>query len=157
MKNKTRTHEDFSIILTKIALFLALIVGFWLTLEGPFIVRQIMLLPGGYFVGRLRFYFLLISGYMVAVIGVLCIYYLYKLVNNIGHEIVFVAENVRYLQIIGWLTLSFTIIALACGFTCYDPIQYLGYMAGFMFLIIRVVRNIFGKAVEMQNELDYTV
>lgn len=92
----------------------------------------------------------------IAAIGVLCIYYLYKLVNNIGHEIVFVVENVRYLQIIGWLTLSFTIIALTCGFTCYDPIQYLGYMAGFMFLIIRVVL-IFAKLVEMQNEPDYTV
>lgn len=157
MKNKNRTHEDFSILLTKIALILSLIAVFWLTLQGRFIVQQIMLLPGGRFGGALRFYFLLISGYSVAAIGVLCIYHLYVLVNNIGKEVVFVPENVRHLQIIGWLTLIFTIIALACGLTCYPPILYLGAMAGFMFLIIRVVRNIFGKAVEMQDELDYTV
>ena len=48
-------------------------------------------------------------------------------------------------------------LCLAAVFICYWPFAVLAAAAGFMALLVRVLKNAFAQAVRMKNELDYTI
>ena len=48
-------------------------------------------------------------------------------------------------------------LCLASVFICYRPFAVLAAAAGFMALLVRVLKNAFAQAVRMKNELDYTI
>ena len=49
------------------------------------------------------------------------------------------------------------VLCLAAVFICYRPFAVLAAAAGFMALLVRVLKNAFAQAVRMKNELDYTI
>ncbi len=79
-----------------------------------------------------------------------------KLIANIGKSEVFIEDNSKSLRIISWccifVGLTFTVFGL------WRLSFFLGaFFAFFMGLIMRVLKNVFEKAVSIKNENDLTV
>ena len=61
------------------------------------------------------------------------------------------------LRRISWCCAGAAVLCLAAVFICYRPFAVLAAAAGFMALLVRVLKNAFAQAVRMKNELDYTI
>gem|GEM_PF-167065 len=79
-----------------------------------------------------------------------------RLLWNMARSLVFIPENVRYLRALSWC--CFAVSALLIAFCAsYLPGAALAVLAAFAGLIVRVVKNAFNKAVDLQRESDLTV
>lgn len=79
-----------------------------------------------------------------------------RLLVNLQKEQIFVPENIQYLR-----TVSHCCFA-ACGIClCFSlkmpSLLSISFASGFVGLIVRIVKNVFEKAIAMKDELDYTV
>ena len=81
---------------------------------------------------------------------------LWRLLANLKAEKVFVEDNVRLLRAVSWCCVGVAVSCFACGFE-YVPLFALAAAAGFMALIVRIVKNVFQQAIAMKSELDLTV
>lgn len=97
-----------------------------------------------------------ITIYTASIFGWACLWALWRLLRNIKAELVFTTENVRLLRIISWCCALAGIIFLISG-SYYPPFFLIAVAAGFMMLIVRVVKNVFQQAIEMKSELDLTI
>ena len=67
-------------------------------------------------------------------------------------------QNVTALRRISWCCTWAAMLCLPTGAVVGLPFIFaVGLAAGFMALIVRVVKNAFAQAVRMKDELDYTV
>ena len=64
--------------------------------------------------------------------------------------------EVRALRAISWCCAAACAVCLASTFY-YAPWSLAGVAAGFMALLVRVIKNCFEQAVRMKDELDYTI
>lgn len=81
---------------------------------------------------------------------------LWRILNRIWNGEVFVDANVRDMRRTSWCCLGVSVLcALAMPF--YLSLSMVAVMAGFMGLIVRIVKNAFEQAVSMKDELDFTV
>ena len=94
--------------------------------------------------------------YLSAVCGEVCLYHLHKLLKNIKNAIVFKPENCKHLRYISWCCLL-----VAIPFGIFGFWRFLGFFvafaAAFFGLVLRVLKNVFVRAVEIQEENDYTI
>ena len=60
----------------------------------------------------------------------------------------------RYL---GWEVGTVALISLFMGLTAYLPMLLVTVSCSILTLIIRVIRNAFGKVIELQDQVDYTI
>lgn len=152
-----------SVKVTKIFIILVSIASAVTCVIGPRIVSYVTLesvegvFESPWLTGYPRFFMIIVCGYICAIILFVMLYQLYKLVCRIDDGEVFSARNVRSLRIIS------NVVLMACGLTFIMGVTS-GYFillicaaTAFMTAIIRVVMNAFSKAVEMKDELDYTV
>jgi hypothetical protein len=79
-----------------------------------------------------------------------------RLLRNIDGGQVFVEQNVSLLRLISWCCLAVAGVFLVAAFY-YVISLLLGILAAFMGLILRVVKNVIARAVELQRENDLTV
>ena len=84
------------------------------------------------------------------------LYWLHRLLGSIAAGQIFVPENVRALRAISWCCAAACAVCLASTFY-YAPWSLAGVAAGFMALLVRVIKNCFEQAVRMKDELDYTI
>lgn len=82
---------------------------------------------------------------------------LYGFLDRVAKGQVFTPRNVAALRAISWCCFIAAVLALAAGVALYLPFLFIAAAAGFMALIVRVIKNAFGQAVHMKNELDFTV
>ena len=61
------------------------------------------------------------------------------------------------LRRISWCCVGAALLCLPAGVLLYLPFAFLGIAAGFMALLVRVLKNAFAQAVRMKDELDYTI
>ena len=155
--NKDNTKELSSIKITKILILLLLVGAVGMCIGGPTIVKIVMTKRSPFFDGEVRFWTLLSCGYVCAVLFFIFLYQLFLLVSRIEKGDVFISENVKALGLISNLVLTAAFITLFVGLTCTYMILIITLAAFFITPIIRVVKNAFGKAVEMKEELDYTI
>ena len=94
--------------------------------------------------------------YPSAVLGILALSSLLKMLKKIKNEDPFCRANVKSLRII---SLCFFIVALITFVGCffYRPFIFIAAAAGFLGLILRVVKNVIQTAVELREESDLTV
>jgi len=94
--------------------------------------------------------------YLGTVGAYVVLFALYKLLDNMGKDIVFDKKNTKLMKI----------IAIACALMGTDCVAgtlawfgtiYAGIICFFMVLIILCVRAVFEKAIEMKDELDLTI
>ena len=76
---------------------------------------------------------------------------------RIGKNQVFIRQNVQYMRYLGWEVGMVTLISFFMGLTVYMPMLLVAVSCCILTLIIRVIRNAFGKAIELQEEVDYTI
>ncbi len=154
MWNKTKSLK-LSILLVRVLLVLIPILMTCV----PVIVQWYEAVNGGSGVGLLDGSVVLplsISLYAAAVCGIVCLWNLGKLLGNIDKEIVFTAQNCQFLRIISWCCLLAAIPFAVFGF--WRSLSFIVALAAAFFgLILRVLKNVFDKAVELQEENDYTI
>ena len=100
--------------------------------------------------------FLMISVYAGSVFAWLCLYQLWRLLNNIRRGEVFVSANVRCMRLVSWCCAGAALVSLFSA-AYYLPFAFVAVAAGFMCLIVRIVKNAFHQAIAMKDELDFTV
>ena len=99
---------------------------------------------------------LVVALYVESFFGWFLLVELYRLIRNIKRENVFVAQNVAILRVVSYLTLAIGVVGVIAGIK-YLPFLFLAVAALFITLIVRVIKNVFQQAIEMKDELDYTV
>jgi heme exporter protein D len=100
--------------------------------------------------------FFLATIYVGGMAAGILLYNLFGLLRRIEKEQVFIKDNVEYLRRISWSCFFGAGIGVASAFY-YFPWVFVAVAAAFMGLIVRVVKNVLAKAVELQNEVDYTI
>ncbi|MBQ7459804.1 MAG: DUF2975 domain-containing protein [Oscillospiraceae bacterium] len=103
-----------------------------------------------------RWVFLMITVYSASIFAWICLYMLWRLTGNIRKGEVFVRENVTYLRAVSWCCAAVGVICLA-SVLYYLSFAFVAIAAGFMSLIVRIVKNVFDEAIGMKSELDLTV
>lgn len=146
--------RDNSIALSKICILAFSAAGILCAIGLPFVVEGIVR-RRGWETEVLRNCFLL-SAYSLMVPALIALSYLYRLLQNISRENVFVKENVSYLRKISWACYLAAIIGVL-SFSYYLPFGVLAAGAGFMGLILRIVKNVFAEAVYLKEENDFTI
>ena len=143
-----------SLVLSKICtiLFMAVLVA--ALVGGPWLVPWVVTVVWAFVPNpEPYFYLTLYSGGLVA--GVLLVM-LYRLLHNIGRGQVFTAANVSLLRGISWC--CFFGAAISAVSTCYYALWgFVGLVAAFVGLIVRVVKNVMAQAIALKEENDYTV
>ena len=86
----------------------------------------------------------------------LCLYQLWRLLGNVKRGALFVPDNVRCMRIVSWCCVWAAAVCLVSA-AYYLPFIFVAVAAGFMALIVRIVKNAFAQAITMKNELDLTV
>ncbi|MCQ2468583.1 MAG: DUF2975 domain-containing protein [Ruminococcus sp.] len=81
---------------------------------------------------------------------------LYRLLTNIKNDRVFVKENTKCLRRISWECMLAGLALVIFGLWRYF---FFGFAFAFVFmgLIMRVLKNVFEKAVEIKSENDFTI
>lgn len=145
-------NSEKSITLSKIcviAFMVALLAG---VVAAPFLIGEIVFILREARLLRL----FLVTMYCGAVPAMALLVCLLMLLNNVSRETVFVRNNVSLLHTISWCCFIGTAIAAASYFY-YKPWIIVAAAAGFMGLIVRVVKNVFARAVQLQDDADLTV
>lgn len=143
-----------SIRLSKICIWLFAAAGVVCTLGLPSVLGGIVSrrgLESGY--GRMCF---LLSFYTLLLPAVTALVCLYRLLSNISQDEIFVRSNVQNLRRISWACYLAAFISLV-SVSYYRPFVVLAAAAGFMGLILRVVKNVFAEAVAIKEENDFTI
>ena len=143
--------DEKSITLTRCVVVAALIGSIAMTLGGPWVTAWFIAVAGLHPSAGLTAT-LLVLGYACAALAIGMLVSLYKFLRRIEKGEVFVPENVAALRRISWCCAG-----AAAVFICYRPFAVLAAAAGFMALLVRVLKNAFAQAVRMKNELDYTI
>jgi len=148
-------NKDKSILLSKIcvvifALLLAAadIGSYWLVAWFMEVSRTLGGLKDGYL--------LMASLYSCSIFAWILLVNLWRLLGNIRQGTVFDASNVKYLRITSWCCAGACFICLLSTIY-YIPFILISVAAGFMALIVRILKNVFEQAISMKDELDLTV
>lgn len=100
---------------------------------------------------------LYVIGYGCGAAAVTMLVLLYGFLRRVQAGEVFAAKNVSALRGISWCCFAAAALTFVAGAALYLPYFFITGAAGFMALIVRVIKNAFEQAVKMKDELDYTV
>ena len=99
---------------------------------------------------------LMIALYASALPGLLCTGSLLKLLSNIKKDEIFVRMNVTLLRILSYCCMFVGIEYIVVA-NKYISMLFFAFAALFIGLILRVIKNVFDKAIELREENDYTI
>jgi ABC-type multidrug transport system fused ATPase/permease subunit len=98
----------------------------------------------------------IVSTYLILLVGFYIMSNLSKLINNINEEEIFILENINLLRYISWACFLIAFISLLSTFYYYA--WFIIFVVGiFMGMLLRVIKNVFSKALEIKEENDLTV
>ena len=146
-----------SITLTRYVVALAILGSVIMTACGPWLVRWLVDTHPLNHTGPAVEVALLILGYLCAALAFWMLYNLYRFLRRLEQGQVFVPQTVQALRRISWCCTWAAVLCLPAGIVIYLPFAFLAVAAGFMALIVRVLKNAFEQAVRMKDELDYTI
>jgi len=92
-----------------------------------------------------------VTCYSCAILVFLVLFKLNILLKNISKEEVFIKENVSAIRVCSWCCVVIASICFASAFY-YFPFFLVGIGVGFMGLLLRVIKNIFKKAIILKEE-----
>ena len=99
-----------------------------------------------------------VTVYVGSVFAWLALVELWRLLGNLRQGLVFTQENVRLLRIVSWCCVGAAIVCLlSLPWLWFLAVIVVAAAAGFMALIVRIVKNVFQQAIAMKDELDLTV
>lgn len=94
--------------------------------------------------------------YPCAALGFATLYALIRLLMNIKKDAIFITPNVKYLRCISWCCFAVCLITLISG-VLYIPYLFVSVAAGFVGLMLRVVKNVMENAVQLKEENELTI
>lgn len=98
----------------------------------------------------------MITSYSSAVFVIATLYQLNRLLSNIASDQIFIANNVKSIRICSWCCFVVAFICLIS--TCYyAPFFIVSIGVAFMGLLLRIIKNIFEKAIQIQEENEFTI
>ncbi len=129
------------------ALLLALDIGCYWAVRWFIGMRHMSSLKGNW---------MMLTIYLCSIFAWILLVKLWRLLWNIQSGRVFDEENVRLLRAVSHCCVGAGVI---CAASCwyYLPFIMVAIAAGFMALIVRIVKNVFQQAIAMKSELDFTV
>jgi hypothetical protein len=143
-----------SILLSKICVILFLILLIAVAITAPWLTDRLIHVSRSDFTGTKTFFLLTVYTGVVPA-GVLLIS-LFGLLQRMTRGGVFIGKNVDSLRHISWCCFLGAAICLISAFY-YFPWALVGVAAAFMGLIVRVVKNVFARAVSLQDDVDFTI
>jgi len=143
-----------SIRLTRAAVAVIAVLLIVLALFLPVLLSR--LTAGGYRNGLHSTPLFLTASYLCIGCALWILYRLNLLLMNIGSQAVFTEANIRLLHEIGSGCFAVCLIGGIAQFY-YLPWLFVFLAAGFMTLILHVIRNVFEQARRIKEENDYTV
>lgn len=146
-----------SITLTRYVVVLAILGSVAMTVCGPWLVRWLMENRPVNCSEPWVETALLVVGYICAALALWMLYNLYRFLQRLEQGQVFVPQTVQALRRISWCCIWAAVLCLPVGIVIYLPFVFMAVAAGFMALIVRVLKNAFAQAVRMKDELDYTI
>ena len=151
MKSSDRSIKTSLFVTYFVAAVLALI-----TLSFPWILKAYFSAFRGIDLPKKVFWALIISFYVSVPFAYLALYQLRKMLLRIRNNNPFCMENVKSLRLISYACL---VVAVVCLVGCfqYAPLIFITIAAGFIGVILKAVKNVMEKAVEMREENDLTV
>ena len=99
---------------------------------------------------------MMITIYLCSVFGWVLLWKLWRLLRNIRAQVVFDAKNVALLRAVSWCCVGAGVVCLVSS-VYYLPFSAVAIAAGFMALIVRIVKNVFEQAILMKDDLDLTI
>lgn len=153
-----RWNHEKSIILSKISVIVFLIIYLGVLVICTDISRYSSRISAWIWQGMAVEYveFLCRIVYICAVPLGLILIILYRLIQAIGKEQIFTADNIRRLRQISWLCILLALICVVASF--YEIFFiFIGACAAFMGILLRVIKNVFERAQEIKEENDYTI
>ena len=99
---------------------------------------------------------MMLTIYLCSVFGWILLWKLWRLLANIRAQVIFDARNVALLRAVSWCCVGAGLICLVSG-VYYLPFAVIAIAAGFMALIVRIVKNVFQQAILMKDDLDLTI
>ena len=94
--------------------------------------------------------------YPCAVFSAIILYSLIKLLFNIKNDEVFILQNIKYLKTISWCCFAIAVITFAGGYF-YMPFMFVALAGAFVGVMLRVLKNVMQKALEIREENDLTI
>lgn len=155
-KNKGWSEIN-SLVLSKVlmyALFAMLVAALGLI---PFISRWYGEISDGHgLIGGDLFIPVCIMLYICDIFGLAAVNNVRILLGNIGTDNVFTDQNTKCLRIISWCCIFVGMTFLFFGLWRF-VFGFAAFFAFFMGFIMRVLKNVFEKAVEIKSENDFTI
>jgi len=146
--------EKKSILLSKLGVLVFMLLIVAAAISTPWMVAWLVDYSQAHLSGKEPlFYLTLYSGCIPAL---LLLYELYEILQRISKGEIFVTKNVSSLRRISWYSFLGGGICLMSALY-YIPFLLVAFAAAFVGLIVRVVKNVFAQAVELQQEVDYTI
>lgn len=145
-------NDNRSIVLSRICVILFMILLATVAVFAPWLVRTTF----SYTVKAGWDTWFLVTIYTGCVPGALLLISLYRLLRRIEGGTVFIQKNVESLRHISWFCFSGAVISAISAFY-YIPWIMVAVAAAFMALIVRVVKNVFARAVSLQDDADFTI
>lgn len=99
---------------------------------------------------------LIVPLYGSMVLGLIAVVSLLALLMNIRKNEIFIRKNVTVLRILSWCCIFVGVDFLVFG-RGYISMLLLSFAAFFFGLILRVIKNVFDKAILIREENDYTI
>ena len=96
------------------------------------------------------------SFYPCAFLGFVTLYSLIRLLRNIQKDAIFITANVKYLRCISWCCFVVSLITSVSGIL-YIPYLFVSVAAGFVGLMLLVVKNVMANAVQLKEENELTI
>ena len=147
-------NDSRSLVLSKICVVLFMVLLVVCAIFAPQLVTRLTRISEmAHLAGRMLFLITIYTGCIPAAALLVC---LYRLLQRISAGEVFVGKNTAYLRYISWCCFVGAIICVASAYY-YLPWLAIGIAAGFMGLVVRVVKNVIAKAVSLQDDVDYTI
>ena len=146
-----------SIALTRLVTVLVFVACIVIAACGPAIVDWLIVRGRVAVQGSAVRWVMLGLGYLLALLALWMLYNLFRFLTRLEQGEVFVPATVRALRRIAWCCALAALICVPAGAVLYFPFACMGIAAGFMALIVHVIKNAFEQAVKMKDELDYTV
>lgn len=84
------------------------------------------------------------------------LYSLIKMLFSIRREEIFTDANIKHLRILSWCCFAVAFVTVI-GFIFYRPLVIVSIAAGFIGLIIRVIKNVMYSAKILREENDLTI
>lgn len=147
-------NDKRSLLLSKVGTLVFLLLVFGVMVGAPWLFPYLVPYSTSARLEHLPLF--LATIYIGGALAALLLYKLFRLLDNLGKEKVFTAQNISYLRQISWLCFGGAFLALVSTFY-YVPWLVVAVAAAFVGLIVRVVKNLMQQAYLLKQENDFTI